>query len=1153
MLGARSLVKMIVVMALLAACGDLATPSPAALRSGGDAEVPNQESARSCTDRDGDGFGAACLRGPDCDDTDARVTDQCRACLRPARGCPCAAASAPVPCNAATDTTADGPEGICRLGQRVCRAGAWSACEAVASTHRYVGAAMPCPGECDPSCRHIVDCHEAADPLPPGAERLATADVAPAVFCPAGTAPGGVAPTCERRPGGPYLRATSTAAWIDACAAPGSSVVLAGADDASAPVGLPFAFSYWGVPYRSVNVSSNGMLQFAAASVPWSNTTLPAPSAPNTVFAFWDDLVLRGGVCVAFVGAAPNRRAVFQWNDAGFYPAPDAATHLTFEVVLSEAGQTTDVLYRSMQGADDRATGASATVGVQEGGGTRFDLVAYNTPGVITAGTGLRWTPYSNAQTCERAVWRRVFQASCPPTAQGSSPTWGRLNFAARVPPGASIRMEVRAAETAAELAGATPIRLPDAPRDAGPVALTTSYDLGDTLEGAQPGLAHAHFVELVARFDPGPDDDLAPALGGVELQYRCLPAESPFRCAAGSECLTAGVCRRGVIACPHAAMPTCVDAGPLPVGTACGDGLVCDGSGACSPCDEGAVCDAGNPCQLGRISCATGAPVCVGVSDRSSGTVCALGAGDYTRGASPFGFIDACALPGATVALPVATDDTLDLTLPFAFRFYGTPYTQVGAAVNGLLAFPSAPADWTNGPLPAAGLGDAILPFWDDLQTRPSGLCVGSLGRAPERLFLVEWAGVDLEDRGVTGDLGASLQFEVILEESTQAIDVVYGPMLGDARATGASATVGIQRGDGLRYDAVSFNTAGSVRSGSSLRWAPPIASQCDGAGSCVACAAVETCDGRDNNCNALVDEGMGDVTCGVGACRRTGPACVRGVAPACVPGVPSAEVCNGLDDDCDGVVDDACAGTLTCPGAVSMFAGDTRALTVTSAGLLGGFQWTVIAAPPGGDTSARWAPSPATEATERFQPLIVGVYRVRVSAVDGLGVTRSCAFDVTANARGVRAELTWDGPGDVDLHLVDNATATRWFGPDDCHYANMRPAFGAALVVDNVSGNGPENIRVDAPPTGASYTLGVHHYARAAGRVATVRVYCGASGTTPAAVYTSRPLAGTTSGDCSANTFWRVARVVVRADGGCDLAPLDTFTPSATACSGL
>jgi hypothetical protein len=87
-------------------------------------------------------------------------------------------------------------------------------------------------------------------------------------------------------------------------------------------------------------------------------------------------------------------------------------------------------------------------------------------------------------------------------------------------------------------------------------------------------------------------------------------------------------------------------------------------------------------------------------------------------------------------------------------------------------------------------------------------------------------------------------------------------------------------------------------------------------------ACAVPEVCDGVDNDCNGSVDDGLGTITCGVGACQHTIPACVGGAAPACVPGNPVAEVCDGaLDDDCDGVVDNGCdcvnGATQGCYGA--------------------------------------------------------------------------------------------------------------------------------------------------------------------------------------------------------------------------------------------
>ncbi|HEX6852713.1 MAG TPA: thrombospondin type 3 repeat-containing protein [Candidatus Polarisedimenticolaceae bacterium] len=82
--------------------------------------------------------------------------------------------------------------------------------------------------------------------------------------------------------------------------------------------------------------------------------------------------------------------------------------------------------------------------------------------------------------------------------------------------------------------------------------------------------------------------------------------------------------------------------------------------------------------------------------------------------------------------------------------------------------------------------------------------------------------------------------------------------------------------------------------------------------AGGCRHLFEDATCDGIDDDCDALFDEDYASLAtvCGVGACTATGStSCVTGsVVDSCVPGSPASDdtICNGIDDDCDGTIDE-------------------------------------------------------------------------------------------------------------------------------------------------------------------------------------------------------------------------------------------------------
>jgi hypothetical protein len=132
---------------------------------------------------------------------------------------------------------------------------------------------------------------------------------------------------------------------------------------------------------------------------------------------------------------------------------------------------------------------------------------------------------------------------------------------------------------------------------------------------------------------------------------------------------------------------------------------------------------------------------------------------------------------------------------------------------------------------------------------------------------------------------------------------------------------------GDGWYYIGRSVNACGACTFGSALRDAAGAGNVCqlghvdgDGDGSptpldCndtnpnLAPSLPEFCDGVDNNCDNVADEGNpgGGASCGtnVGECQAGLTVCSGG-SLSCQGSVgPAAEICDGLDNDCDAVPD--------------------------------------------------------------------------------------------------------------------------------------------------------------------------------------------------------------------------------------------------------
>ncbi|HKP52779.1 MAG TPA: S-layer homology domain-containing protein [Chloroflexia bacterium] len=221
-------------------------------------------------------------------------------------------------------------------------------------------------------------------------------------------------------------------------------------DDVITSVTLPFSYTVYDQSFTTVNVSSNGNLQFNSAITglnDYINACLPVTDRAYsyTIYAFWDDQITAPagkGVFSSVTGVTPNRIFNLEFRTCGFSTATTCAagTDTNYEIRLYEGQRKFDLIYAVMG-----LSGSSATVGIQKDT-TTFSQSSCNT--AIAVGTMITGTAGSCGTTTP------VPSGTTAPSSTAAPPTSTAPPSATSVPPSATT---IPASATAAATATCVP------------------------------------------------------------------------------------------------------------------------------------------------------------------------------------------------------------------------------------------------------------------------------------------------------------------------------------------------------------------------------------------------------------------------------------------------------------------------------------------------------------------------------------------------------------------------------------------------------------------------------------------------------------------------------------------------------------------------
>jgi hypothetical protein len=590
--------------------------------------------------------------------------------------------------------------------------------------------------------------------------------------------------------------------WVDITTI-GTPLALTGDDATVAGVTIGFEFPFYGNPFNTVNVCTNGWLSFTSTATPFTNQPLPNTGSgvpPDLLAAFWDDL--NPGSTQRIYTYQDGTRFIVSYVGV---PRLSSGGPYTFQVILYPTGR---IVYQYLDMQGTRLN--EATIGIQNGTKTDGLTVVHNAAYM-----------HNNLAIEIRTVpdWLTAVPTSGTIPAGGSAPITVTFNsddlFAGLY--NGSLRISsndpdegVFTVPATLTAIGAPDIAADPASLDFGSLYISQSRDLtveirndgSDVLTIGSASIGHPSFSLVGATFPIVLGDR-----GVTTLTVRFAPAQ---------ECLPPGPCSgdlvllsddpdEGSFAVPLTGIglippeaetdPTSLRAalattlGPhaltrvktLRLSNTGGSDLAWTAQALSllpaalnvTPSAEEGKDDPGEPGEY--TPAATGGPDAFGYRWADSD--------DPIQG-TPFEWID---ITGVGTPIPFTGDDQNQgpFPLPFPFTYYGKTFTEFRACTNGWISFTSNKTTFTNTTLPNAGSTvpeNVLAPFWDDLTFSSAG---DVYYHYDGTRFIVSYVNVPRLGTG-----GGPYTFQIILYPSG-TVDFQYLSMAGTRLN---EATIGIQ-----------------------------------------------------------------------------------------------------------------------------------------------------------------------------------------------------------------------------------------------------------------------------------------------------------------------------------------------------------------------